>query len=133
MRVDLSRFVFFPSGKFRSNRLFGLCFNPDKLAWSIFIQRPANRSLLNFTPPAAFVEGIRAGGLQKRSRNHVHLAADEATAIKVGARRAEPIILHVDAAAMRQDEPKFYLSANGVWFGRFSADQLPDFSQVSRP
>lgn len=64
---------------------------------------------------AAFIESIRASGLQKRSRNHVHLSADETTATKVGSRRGKPIILHVDAAAMRQNEHKFYLSANGVW------------------
>ena len=64
---------------------------------------------------AAFIESIRAHGLQKRSRNHVHLSADEATAHKVGARRGKPIILQVDAAAMHQDNHHFYLSANCVW------------------
>jgi len=64
---------------------------------------------------AAFVDGIRAHGLQKRSRNHVHLSADEATANKVGSRRGKPIILRVNAAAMHQDGHHFYLSANGVW------------------
>jgi len=64
---------------------------------------------------AAFIESIRSGGLQKRSRNHVHLSADESTATRVGSRRGKPIILHVDAASMRQSEHQFYLSANGVW------------------
>ncbi len=64
---------------------------------------------------AVFIEGIRATGLQKRSRNHVHLSADEATAHKVGQRRGKPIIIQVDAAAMHQDDHHFYLSANGVW------------------
>ncbi len=64
---------------------------------------------------AAFVDGIRANGLEKRSRNHVHLSADEATAIKVGMRRGKPIILCIDAAKMHHDGHRFYLSANGVW------------------
>jgi putative RNA 2'-phosphotransferase len=64
---------------------------------------------------AAFIESIRARGLQKCSRSHVHLSADEATAHKVGARRGKPIILRVDAAAMHRDDHHFYLSANGVW------------------
>lgn len=64
---------------------------------------------------AAFLESIRATGLQKRSRNHVHLSSDVATATKVGSRRGKPIILQVDAAAMHQQGFLFYLSANGVW------------------
>ena len=64
---------------------------------------------------AAFIESIRVGGLQKRSRNHVHLSADETTAIRVGSRRGKPIILRVAAAAMHQDGHQFYQSANGVW------------------
>lgn len=64
---------------------------------------------------AAFLASIRASGLEKRSRNHVHLSADEATATKVGSRRGKPIILHIDAAAMHHVGHQFYLSANGVW------------------
>lgn len=64
---------------------------------------------------AAFIESIQAGGLQKRSRNHVHLSADETTATKVGSRRGKPIILQVGASAMHKDGHRFNLSANGVW------------------
>ena len=64
---------------------------------------------------AAFLESIRATGLQKRSRNHVHLSSDAATATKVGSRRGKPIVLQVDATAMHQQGHLFYLSANGVW------------------
>jgi putative RNA 2'-phosphotransferase len=64
---------------------------------------------------AAFLEIIRATGLQKRSRNHVHLSSDVATATKVGSRRGKPTILQIDAAAMHQQGHLFYLSANGVW------------------
>ncbi len=64
---------------------------------------------------AAFIESIRANGLQKRSRNHVHLSTDEETASKVGSRRGKPILLRVAAAAMHQNAHRFYRSANGVW------------------
>jgi putative RNA 2'-phosphotransferase len=64
---------------------------------------------------SAFIESIRATGLQKRSRHHVHLSVDEATATKVGSRRGQPIILRVDPAEMHKDGHDFYLSANGVW------------------
>lgn len=64
---------------------------------------------------AAFIDSIREHGLQKRSRNHVHLSADEATALKVGSRRGKPIILCVDARGMHLDGHSFFISANGVW------------------
>lgn len=70
---------------------------------------------------AAFLDSIRANGLQKRSRQHVHLSADEEIATKVGSRRGKPIILRVAAGAMRRDGHHFYLSANGVWL----ADAVP--------
>lgn len=62
-----------------------------------------------------FIESIRATGLQKRSRHHVHLSSDKVTATKVGTRRGKPIILRVAAKAMHRDGHAFYLSANGVW------------------
>lgn len=58
---------------------------------------------------------IKNAGLKKMSRQHVHLSADINTAIKVGGRRGEPIILTVDALSMFKDGFKFYQSDNGVW------------------
>lgn len=72
-------------------------------------------SLLYHGTVKAFVEGIRAQGLLKRSRNHVHLTADIDTAKLVGARRGKPIILNVLAREMHESGHTFYLSANGVW------------------
>lgn len=82
-----------------------------------------NLKLAAETPPetlyhgtvSAFLESIRSSGLEKRSRNHVHLSPDEATAIKVGSRRGKAVVLRVDAAAMHADGHCFFRSANGVW------------------
>ncbi len=63
----------------------------------------------------AFLPGIRQQGLLKRSRHHVHLSADEATAVKVARRRGQPIILAIASGAMHAAGHMFYLSANGVW------------------
>ncbi|MEM6690697.1 MAG: RNA 2'-phosphotransferase [Planctomycetota bacterium] len=79
--------------------------------------------LVEQTPPerlfhgtvGAFIDGIRADGLRKRSRNHVHLSADEATAKKVASRRGKPVILQVKSVAMYHAGHSFYLSSNGVW------------------
>ena len=62
-----------------------------------------------------FIGSIRRQGLLKRSRNHVHLSADQATATKVGIRRGKPIILTIHARKMYDAGHQFFLSANGVW------------------
>jgi putative RNA 2'-phosphotransferase len=75
------------------------------------------------TPPAVLyhgtaahnLESIRAAGLHKGGRHHVHLSPDVETARKVGQRHGEPVVLAIDAAAMSRDGCVFYRSANGVW------------------
>lgn len=62
-----------------------------------------------------FISEIKSKGLLKMSRQHVHLSKDKETAIKVGSRRGNPIILIVDCTKMYQDGFKFYQSENGVW------------------
>jgi putative RNA 2'-phosphotransferase len=75
------------------------------------------------TPPARlfhgtasrFLPSIRANGLNKGERHHVHLSLNEATALQVGSRRGDSVILAIDAAAMAAKGHQFFLSANGVW------------------
>jgi putative RNA 2'-phosphotransferase len=74
-------------------------------------------------PPAMLLHGtfpgvldaIRAEGLRKGSRHHVHLSADLTTATKVGGRRGAPIILTVRAGEMHAAGYVFYVTANQVW------------------
>lgn len=74
-------------------------------------------------PPAQLFHGTGEGtvaailreGLLKMSRHHVHLSGDEVTAHKVGGRHGRPVVLAVDAAAMRAEGIVFYRAANGVW------------------
>lgn len=61
------------------------------------------------------VESILKTGLEKRSRQHVHLSADTDTAIKVGSRHGKPVVIYVLAQEMHKKGYAFYLSANGVW------------------
>jgi putative RNA 2'-phosphotransferase len=79
---------------------------------------------LNETEPLAylyhgtverFLLDIKVQGLQKMSRQHVHLSADRETAVKVGGRRGKPIILTINSGAMHRAGYKFYLSDNNVW------------------
>ncbi|MDO9713611.1 RNA 2'-phosphotransferase [Paracraurococcus lichenis] len=75
------------------------------------------------TPPLRLYHGtvrsvldaILVEGLRKMQRHHVHLSPDVETATAVGARRGNPVILEVDAAAMTADGYAFLRSANGVW------------------
>lgn len=68
-----------------------------------------------------FLAAIMKEGLQKMQRHHVHLSADEVTAIKVAERRGKPIVLVIKSGEMFAAGYKFYLSDNGVWL----TDQVP--------
>jgi putative RNA 2'-phosphotransferase len=62
-----------------------------------------------------FIVLIKEQGLKKMSRNHVHLSEDRDTAIKVGSRRGQAIILSVRSGEMYRKGIKFYQSKNEVW------------------
>lgn len=85
---------------------------------------PVDLDLAPVAPPevlyhgtgARVVASIRATGLDRGRRHHVHLSVDIATAQRVGARRGGAVaVLMVDAAAMARDGYVFFRSANGVW------------------
>jgi putative RNA 2'-phosphotransferase len=62
-----------------------------------------------------FVESILKSGLDRRERTHVHLSVDVETAIKVGERHGQPVVVVVAAQKMQAAGHLFYLSDNGVW------------------
>lgn len=64
---------------------------------------------------ARFVESIRAEGLVRGERRHVHLSIDVRTAEIVGRRRGAPVVLKVLARAMHESGHVFYRSDGGVW------------------
>ena len=64
---------------------------------------------------ARFMDSIRASGLDRGSRQYVHLSPDVETARKVGRRRGRPIVLIVEAGRMFHDDYAFFRSENGVW------------------
>jgi putative RNA 2'-phosphotransferase len=68
-----------------------------------------------------FLDSIRAEGLTKRERHHVHLSADAETAHRVGQRHGKPAVLIVMADAMHAVGHAFFLSENGVWL----TDEVP--------
>lgn len=59
------------------------------------------------------------------SRQYVHLSTDVETAMRVGKRHGEPVVLKVNAKKAVNDGYKFYLSDNGVWLVKqLSVDYL---------
>jgi putative RNA 2'-phosphotransferase len=76
--------------------------------------------LYHGTHPGA-VDEIRATGIRRMSRHHVHLSVDAETATSVGSRRGKPVILAVRAGDMHRAGHAFYVSANGVWL----TDEVP--------
>lgn len=75
------------------------------------------------TPPDVLFHGtadrnldsIRAQGLVPGRRTHVHLSADEATAVSVGRRHGRPVVLRVQSGEMHRAGHPFFRSENGVW------------------
>lgn len=65
--------------------------------------------------PERFVEPILRDGLSPGERHHVHLSPDVDTARTVAARRGRPVVLAVDAGAMRAAGHVFHQADNGVW------------------
>lgn len=61
-----------------------------------------------------FLSSILSSGLQRQSRNHVHLSADADTAVDVGKRHGRPVVLQVDYQALLKDGFKLYVSKNNV-------------------
>jgi putative RNA 2'-phosphotransferase len=88
-------------------------------------------------PPAVLFHGtvervlpsIRAQGLVRGERRHVHLSADVETATRVAARRGKPVIATVRAGAMAAAGHVFYRSDNGVWL----VDHVPPEFLVLEP
>jgi len=62
-----------------------------------------------------FLDEIMKHGLKPMARQYVHLSPDEETALTVGKRHGEPIILCISAKEMHEENYKFYLSENKIW------------------
>lgn len=66
-----------------------------------------------------FLESINKFGINKGNRLYVHLSDNINTAINVGRRHGEPVVISIDTEKMISDGCKFYLSNNGVWLTEY--------------
>lgn len=84
---------------------------------------PVNVNLEMMKPPKflyhgtadRFLKSIMEEGLKPMNRLYVHLSIDIETAIKVGKRHGNPVVLKVHSNQMYEEGCIFYLSKNGVW------------------
>lgn len=66
-----------------------------------------------------FLDSIKQQGIKSMSRLYVHLSEDLETAIKVGDRHGDCVVLIIDTKKMSNDGINFYLSENGVWLTKY--------------
>ena len=76
---------------------------------------------------------IRRQGLLRGKRHHVHLSPDEATALQVGRRHGEPVVLRIRAGKMHRDGYRFYLTENRVWLTEHVPPRYIDFPDGESP
>jgi putative RNA 2'-phosphotransferase len=87
------------------------------------------------TPPSRLFHGtatrnldsIKAKGILKGERHHVHLSENKETAMKVGQRYGIPVIITVNAKQMFEQGYQFFISENGVWLTDWVP---PDFLEI---
>ncbi|NVZ23697.1 RNA 2'-phosphotransferase [Pseudomonas costantinii] len=72
-------------------------------------------ALLYHGTASRFMASIEVQGLIPGSRHHVHLTDNPETAMSVGKRYGQPVLLTVDAQAMSQAGVQFFQADNGVW------------------
>lgn len=66
-----------------------------------------------------YINSIMENGLVPKSRLYVHLSDKYSTAINVGQRHGDHVVLTVWAGDMYRDGYKFYRSKNGVWLVKY--------------
>jgi len=84
---------------------------------------PVDLGLTSAEPPpqlyhgtaTRFVDAIRHDGLLPGQRQHVHLSVSPDTALQVGQRYGQAVVLTVRAQAMAEAGHAFYRADNGVW------------------
>jgi len=69
--------------------------------------------------PTKNISSILKNGLNKGTRNYLHLSDDVETAEVVGSRRGDFVVLKIMAKLLHFDGHKFYISENGVYLTEF--------------
>jgi putative RNA 2'-phosphotransferase len=62
-----------------------------------------------------FLQSIQRGGLGPADRQYVHLVEDTKTAMEVGRRHGEPVVIIVKAREMHGQGYEFFKTESGIW------------------
>ncbi len=62
-----------------------------------------------------YSQSIENEGIGPGTRHYVHLVEDMKTAIQVGSRHGEPVVIIVKAKAMHEDGFEFFKTESGIW------------------
>lgn len=107
---EKQRYAFNPNqSKIRANQ-------GQSLFLKLELEQVVPPALLYHVTAQRFLSSMKATGLERQNRHHVHLSSDYAPAIQVGKRHGKPCVLAINVVAMHEDEYCFWRSANGVWF-----------------
>jgi putative RNA 2'-phosphotransferase len=112
---DKQRFIISDDGeKIRANQ-------GHSLTVDLELESKTPPDILYHGTASRFLDSILKNGLNSMSRQYVHLSSTEETALTVGKRHGNPIILYINAKKMNEDGYKFYLSENNIWL----VDKVP--------
>ena len=104
------RYAFDPSGEYiRANQGHSI---PGVI---VDMQKAVPPEILYHGTAQRFLPSIQEEGLKPMNRQFVHISAVYETAVNVGSRHGEPVVLLVHTGDMARDGYEFFLSANGVW------------------
>lgn len=104
------RYAFDPAGEYiRANQGHSI---PGVV---VDMRRAVPPEILYHGTATRFLPAIQAEGLKPMNRQFVHISSVYETAVNVGSRHGQPVVLLVQAGDMAREGYEFFLSANGVW------------------
>lgn len=65
------------------------------------------------------LKSIKEEGLLPQARQYVHLSVDKHTAINVGRRHGDPVVVVIPALKMHRNGHQFIQAHNGVWLTKY--------------
>lgn len=89
----------------------------------VAMEAPEPPELLYHGTARRFLPAILNEGLKPMTRLYVHISQDRETALLVGRRHGDPVVLAVKARQFVQDGHVLRCSANGVWQAEFVPPQ----------
>ena len=62
-----------------------------------------------------YLQSIQKDGIKRRGRHFVHLTDDRILAMETGKRHGNPVVITINAKAMKEDGVKFWKRGDRIW------------------